>query len=100
MRRAYFRTVPLAERAASGHGLFRSKDTTSADITQLPVVLGLSILPDRVSSGHVTDVTSGEKAPLARILRNFLRITYFRSRAMIRSPSHATLFVPFYYLCR
>ena len=28
-------------------------------------------LPDRASSGHVTDVTSGEKAPLGRILHNF-----------------------------
>jgi hypothetical protein len=36
-------------------------------------------LPDRASSGHVTDVTSGQKATLRRILRNFrlhMRRTY------------------------
>ena len=39
-------------------------------------------LPDRASSSHVTDVTSGEKAPLSRIWCNFrlrMRITYFRT---------------------
>ena len=42
----------------------------------------LNILPDRSSSDHVTNVTSGQKAPLGRILRNFrlsMRRTYFRS---------------------
>ena len=41
-----------------------------------------NILPDRASSGYVTNVTSGQKAPLGRILRNFrlsMRRTYFRS---------------------
>jgi len=39
-------------------------------------------LPDRASSCHVTNVTSGEKAPLRRILHNFrlrMHIVYFRS---------------------
>jgi hypothetical protein len=34
-----------------------------------------NILPDRSSSDHVTNVTSGQKAPLGRILRNF-RFSY------------------------
>jgi hypothetical protein len=39
-------------------------------------------IPDSVSSGQVTDVTSGQKAPLGRIWRNFrlrMRSTYFRT---------------------
>jgi hypothetical protein len=42
----------------------------------------LGPLPDRASSSHVTDVTSGQKALLGRILRNFqlcMRRTYFRT---------------------
>ena len=42
----------------------------------------LGPLPDRASSSHVTDVTSGQKALLGRILRHFrlrMRGTYFRT---------------------
>jgi hypothetical protein len=48
-----------------------------------------NILSDRAYSGHVTSgshvtyVTSGQKAPLGRILRNFrlfMRITYFQTQ--------------------
>jgi hypothetical protein len=42
MRRTYFRTVPLADRAASGHGLSRSKDTTSAILRNFRLCLGLT----------------------------------------------------------
>jgi hypothetical protein len=38
---------------------FRSKGPTRADMGQLPVAHTQNILPDRVTSGHVTDVTSG-----------------------------------------
>jgi hypothetical protein len=41
----------------------------------------LGPLPDRASSSHVTDVTSGQKVPLGRMWRNFrlrMRIAYFR----------------------
>ena len=57
MRRTYFRSGPLLDRATSGQGLFRSRDFRSkgpirADMAQ-------NLLPDRVTSCHVTDVTSG-----------------------------------------
>ena len=82
----------------SGHGLFRSrhfwsrdwrhfrwKGHATADIAQLPVAHAQSILSDmpssaHVTSGHVIDLTSGERALLRRIMRNFrLRMgrTYF-----------------------
>jgi hypothetical protein len=78
-------------------------------------------LPDRASSGHVTDVTSGQKALLGRIWRNFrlrMRRTYFRTWSLPVTwltslpvtwlpvaPPHSTtanvtLSVPIYYSCR
>ncbi len=83
-----------------GHGLFRSrhfrsrewghfrwKGPITADIAQLPVPHAQNILLDMASSGHVTsghvsDLISGEKAIIRRILRNFrlhMRRTYFRT---------------------
>jgi hypothetical protein len=63
-RRTYFRSGPLLDRATSGQGLFRLRDIRSkgpirADMAQLPVAHAQNILPDRVISCHVTDVTSG-----------------------------------------
>jgi hypothetical protein len=36
-----------------------AKGPTRADIAQLPVTHAQNILPDNVTSGHVTDVTFG-----------------------------------------
>jgi hypothetical protein len=57
----------VRELRKAGQGLFRSREfvtsgekgPTRADIAQLPVVYAQNILPNRASSGHVTDVTSG-----------------------------------------
>jgi hypothetical protein len=57
----------LPVRDTSGQGLFRSRDfvtsgqkaPTRADIVQLPVAHAQNILPDMVTSGHVTNVSSG-----------------------------------------
>jgi hypothetical protein len=75
MRRTYFRSGPLLDRAPSGQSLFRSrdfvidfvtsgqKDLTRADMAQLPVVHAQNILQDRARDlchfRHVTNVTSG-----------------------------------------
>jgi hypothetical protein len=55
----------LPVRTTSGQGLFQSRDChfrskgpTRADMAQLPVAHAQNILPDRVTSCHVTDVTS------------------------------------------
>ena len=80
-----------------------------------------NILPDRAYSGlvisgsHVTDVTSGQKAPLGRILRNFrllMRRAYFQTRRVTdvtsghvisgyvtsgSTPTNDNLSVPIYY---
>jgi len=52
----YFRSGPLP---VTWLCHFRSKDPTRADMVQLPVAHGQIILPVRVTSGRVTDVTSG-----------------------------------------
>ena len=54
----HFRTGPLP---VTWLCHFRSKGPTRADMAQLPVAHAQNILPDRVTSGHVTDVTSGPK---------------------------------------
>jgi hypothetical protein len=51
MRRTYFRPVPLP---VTWLWHFRSKCPTRADMVQLPVAHAHNILPDRVTSGHVT----------------------------------------------
>ena len=52
---------------ASGQGHFRSKGPARVDMVQLPVEHAQNLLPDRASSSHVTDVTSGQKTLLGRI---------------------------------
>jgi hypothetical protein len=85
MRRTYFRTGPLP---VTWLCHFRSKGPTRADIAQLPVAHAHNILPDRVTSGHVTDVTSGH-------------MTYVTSGHVTSgsTPSNVTLSVPIYYWC-
>ena len=51
MRRTYFRPVPLP---VTWLWHFRSKCPTRADMVQLPVAHAHNILPDMVTSGHVT----------------------------------------------
>jgi hypothetical protein len=80
-------------------------------------ILQDSATSGQATSGHVTDVTSGQKAPLGRILCNYrlrMRRTYFRFRwltscpvmwlpdtslpvAPHRSSANATWAVPIYY---
>ena len=61
MRRTYFQSGPLPDRASSSHVTLSlpAKGPTRADIAQLPVAHAQNILPDSVTSGHVTDVTFG-----------------------------------------
>jgi hypothetical protein len=64
----------VREKGKAGHGLFRSRDfvtsgekgPTRADIVQLPVAHAQNILPDMASSGHVTEVTSGQACAMVR----------------------------------
>ena len=84
----------LPIRDTSGQGLFRSRDfvtsgqkaPTRADIAQLPVAHAQNILPDMVTSGHVTNVTSGH-----------VTSGHVTSVAPHCSPSNASLSVPIYY---
>ena len=81
----YFRTGPIQ---VTWLCHFRSKGPTRADIAQLPVAHAQNILPDSVTSGHVTDVTSGH-------------MTYVISGHVTSgsTPSNVTLSVPIYYWC-
>jgi hypothetical protein len=50
MRRTYFRSVPLPDRASSGHvtnGSSGQKGPIRADMAQLPVAHAQNILPDK-----------------------------------------------------
>jgi hypothetical protein len=80
MRRTYFRSVPLP---VTWLCHFRPKDPTRTDMTQFSVAHAQNILPDRVTSGHMTDVTSGH-------------VTDVTSG---RTTSNVALSVPIYY-CR
>jgi hypothetical protein len=87
MRRTYFRTGSLRVKSVWHHfrsklSSYSSRKKNAEKIRAYAEHTSVRAVSYRASSGHVTHVTSGQKAPLGRILRNFrlcMHIAYFRT---------------------